>query len=264
MLNFVSNRVENRWRFAALAFRLAKSFSKLSIYGYYRMPTVYTLTASEPVNQQIYRLLRQDIVTCVIEPGTLLSEKEISTRFAVSRQPVREAFIKLAEAGLIQVLPQRGTFVRKISLRRVADGRFIREALETAVVRRAAAGASADYLAKLDHNIELQKLAALNHSSPDFLLLDDEFHRMIALSIDCELAWNTVENIKAAMDRVRYLTLREISPPDQLVAQHIGILNAIKSRDADAAENAMRRHLQEMIFSVAPVAQSNGEWFDDN
>ncbi|MEA9391274.1 GntR family transcriptional regulator [Acerihabitans sp. TG2] len=228
------------------------------------MPTAYTLTASEPVNQQIYRLLRQDIVTCEIAPGTLLSEKEISIRFAVSRQPVREAFIKLAEAGLIQVLPQRGTFVRKISLRRVADGRFIREALETAVVRRAAVDATADYLTKLDHNIELQKLAAQNHNSQDFLQLDDEFHRLIALSIDCELAWNTVENIKAAMDRVRYLTLREVSPPDQLVAQHIGILNAIKSKDADVAEDAMRRHLREMIVSIAPIAQNNSDWFDDN
>ncbi|WP_270804133.1 GntR family transcriptional regulator, partial [Aeromonas sp. Y307-3] len=81
-----------------------------------------------PVNQQIYRYLRKDIVECTIPPGTLLSEKEISTRFNVSRQPVREAFIKLAENGLVQILPQRGTFVQKISVKRVADGRFIRSA----------------------------------------------------------------------------------------------------------------------------------------
>src|SRR5476651_2651803 len=114
------------------------------------MTDAFEFLSNVPVNQQIYRTLRQDIVTCAIAPGAFLSEKEISTRFNVSRQPVREAFIKLAEAGLIQVLPQRGTFVRKISLRRVADGRFIREALETAVVRRAANGATTDYLTKLD------------------------------------------------------------------------------------------------------------------
>ena len=102
------------------------------------MSIAYTITTSEPVNQQIYRYLRKDIVTCIIQPGSLLSEKEVSARFNVSRQPVREAFIKLAEAGLVQVLPQRGTFVRKISARRVADGRFIREAVEVSVVRRAA------------------------------------------------------------------------------------------------------------------------------
>lgn len=90
------------------------------------METSFQINSNEPVNQQIYRIPRKDIVECAIPPGKLLSEKEISTRFSVSRQPVREAFLKLAEAGLVQVLPQRGTFVMKISEQRVADARFIR------------------------------------------------------------------------------------------------------------------------------------------
>ena len=63
------------------------------------------LNPTQPVNQQIYRILRRDIVHCLIAPGTPLSEKEVSVRFNVSRQPVREAFIKLAENGLIQIRP---------------------------------------------------------------------------------------------------------------------------------------------------------------
>ncbi len=70
------------------------------------------LNPTQPVNQQIYRILRRDIVHCLIPPGTPLSEKEVSVRFAVSRQPVREAFIKLAENGLIQIRPQRGSYDR--------------------------------------------------------------------------------------------------------------------------------------------------------
>ncbi|PKH20131.1 GntR family transcriptional regulator [Enterobacterales bacterium CwR94] len=218
---------------------------------------------SEPVNQQIYRLLRQDIVTCAIPPGSLLSEKEISTRFNVSRQPVREAFIKLAEAGLVQVLPQRGTFVRKISAQRVADGRFIREAVEVAVIRRAALEASDNALLQLSHNLELQRLAAQRNDAQGFLLLDDEFHRLIAQSIQCELAWETVENIKATMDRVRFLTLSKVSPPWSLIEQHQHIFEALKARDAEAAEQALRRHLQEMIFSITPIAEQNSEWFEN-
>lgn len=226
------------------------------------MSTVYTITASEPVNQQIYRFLRQDIVTCVIHPGSLLSEKEVSVRFNVSRQPVREAFIKLAEAGLVQVLPQRGTFVRKISAQRVADGRFIREAVEVAVVRRAAKEATPAGLALLEHNLQLQKMAADRRDSQAFLLLDDEFHRLIAQSIACELAWETVENIKATMDRVRFLTLSKVSPPESLIEQHRQIYQALCDNDADAAEQALRRHLQEMIFSITPIAEQNSEWFE--
>lgn len=75
------------------------------------------LNPTQPVNQQIYRILRRDIVHCLIAPGTPLSEK-VSVRFNVSRQPVREAFIKLAENGLIQIRPQRGSYVNKISMAR--------------------------------------------------------------------------------------------------------------------------------------------------
>lgn len=226
------------------------------------MSTAYVITASEPVNQQIYRFLRQDIVTCAIPPGSLLSEKEVSARFSVSRQPVREAFIKLAEAGLVQVLPQRGTFVRKISAQRVADGRFIREAVEVAVIRRAAVEASAGSLAQLEHNLQLQQMAAERHDSQAFLLLDDEFHRLIAQSINCELAWETVENIKAAMDRVRFLTLSKVSPPESLIEQHREIFRALAAKDVDGAERALRRHLQEMIFSITPIAEQNSDWFE--
>lgn len=226
------------------------------------MTISYTITASEPVNQQIYRFLRQDIVTCAIPPGSLLSEKDVSARFNVSRQPVREAFIKLAEADLVQVLPQRGTFVRKISARRVADGRFIREAVEVAVVRRSAVEASGSALALIEHNLKLQTLAAEGRDSQAFLLLDDEFHRLIAQSIQCELAWQTVENIKASMDRVRFLTLSEVSPPEQLIEQHQQIYQALLARDADAAEKALRHHLQEIIFSISPIAEQNSEWFE--
>ncbi|MEQ4517261.1 MAG: GntR family transcriptional regulator [Pantoea agglomerans] len=226
------------------------------------MSIAYTITTSEPVNQQIYRYLRKDIVTCAIQPGSLLSEKEVSARFNVSRQPVREAFIKLAEAGLVQVLPQRGTFVRKISAKRVADGRFIREAVEVSVVRRAALEIDDPALIALEHNLQLQRMAAERHDSQAFLTLDDEFHRLIAESIDCKLAWETVENIKAAMDRVRFLTLSEVSPPDKLIEQHEEIFAALKRHDADAAEAAMRRHLQEMIFSITPIAERNSAWFE--
>lgn len=76
------------------------------------------LNPTQPVNQQIYRILRRDIVHCLIAPAHRCRKKEVSVRFNVSRQPVREAFIKLAENGLIQIRPQRGSYVNKISMAR--------------------------------------------------------------------------------------------------------------------------------------------------
>jgi DNA-binding GntR family transcriptional regulator len=227
------------------------------------MDTNFIFNNNEPVNQQIYRLLRKDIVECIIFPGKLLSEKEIATRFEVSRQPVREAFIKLAEAGLVQILPQRGTFVMRISAKRVADARFIRQALECSVVRRAAAERTEQHLTLLEHNLHRQELAAQNRQTGEFFSLDDDFHRLLTDIADCALSWEIIESIKATMDRVRYLSLGEVSPPQSLINQHYLIFNAIKAGDADAAESAMREHLQELIYTITPIAQKNSDWFED-
>ncbi|MFJ5508723.1 GntR family transcriptional regulator [Pectobacterium jejuense] len=226
------------------------------------MDTSFQINNNEPVNQQIYRVLRKDIVECNIPPGKLLSEKEISVRFDVSRQPVREAFIKLAEAGLVQILPQRGTFVMKISEQRVADARFIRQALECAIVRRAAEMVTEEQLLTLEHNLRRQELAAQNDQVREFLSLDDSFHQLLTQIANCPLAWETIESIKATMDRVRFLSLSQVSPPPSLIQQHYLIFSALKARDPDAAEKAIREHLQEMIYSITPIAQQNSDWFE--
>ncbi|AOR59947.1 GntR family transcriptional regulator [Pectobacterium parmentieri] len=226
------------------------------------MDTSFQINNNEPVNQQIYRVLRKDIVECNIPPGKLLSEKEISVRFDVSRQPVREAFIKLAEAGLVQIMPQRGTFVMKISEQRVADARFIRQALECAIVRRAAEMVTDEQLLTLEHNLRRQELAAQNEQVREFLSLDDSFHQLLTQIANCPLAWETIESIKATMDRVRFLSLSQVSPPSSLIQQHYLIFSALKARDPDAAEKAIREHLQEMIYSITPIAKQNSDWFE--
>ncbi|GLU34809.1 GntR family transcriptional regulator [Trinickia caryophylli] len=216
----------------------------------------------EPIGGQIFRVLRQAIFAGRLTPGTPLSEKEVSEVFHVSRQPVREAFIKLAESGVLQVLPQRGTFVRRISPRRVREGRFIREAIETAVVRKAADSITDGQLRELAENLREQKLAARVNDTAAFLALDEAFHYSIARSIDCIAAWETIQDIKAQMDRVRYLSLPDVSPLDLLIRQHAKILAGLRAHDAAAAEEAMRAHLREILVSLGPIARRNPEWFE--
>ncbi|VFS45656.1 Uncharacterized HTH-type transcriptional regulator ydfH [Budvicia aquatica] len=152
--------------------------------------------------------------------GLCCQKKKFQPRFNVSRQPVREAFIKLSETGLVQILPQRGTFVMKISAKRVADGRFIREAVESAIIRRVALAITPEHLLQLKHNLHRQELAASNKRTKEFLELDDEFHRTFTQIIDCPMAWETIESIKATMDRVRFMSLADVSPPESLIEQH--------------------------------------------
>lgn len=221
------------------------------------------LNPTQPVNQQIYRILRRDIVHCLIPPGTPLSEKEVSIRFDVSRQPVREAFIKLAENGLIQIRPQRGSYVNKISLAQVRNGCFVRQAIECAVARRAAGMMTDSYYYQLEQNLNQQRTAIERKQLNDFFQLDDEFHQKLAQIADCQLAWDTIENLKATMDRVRYMSLDHVSPPEMLLRQHQDIFDALEKRDADAVDNAMTRHLQEISGSVKLISQENRDWFSE-
>ncbi len=216
----------------------------------------------EPIGKQIFRALRQAIFVGQMVPGTPLSEKEVSDMFQVSRQPVREAFIKLVEAGVLQVLPQRGTFVKRISPRQVREGRFIREAIETAVVRKAAVSISDEQLQALADNLREQKLAAKSNDTAAFLALDEAFHYAISQAIDCTAAWETIQDIKAQMDRVRYLSLPDVSPLDLLIKQHAKILAGLRAHDPIAAEDAMRNHLREILVSLGPIAARNPAWFE--
>ena len=221
------------------------------------------LNISEPVNQQVYRTLRRAIITCQVLPGVLLSEKEISAQFNVSRQPVREAFIKLAEAGLVKILPQRGTFVTKISVKKVIDGQFIREAVECAIIKRAAQEISDADLLLLEKNLKEQIDANKRKDIRYFLEKDDEFHQILMNVVDCPMAWETVENIKAMMDRVRYLTLEDISPPEDLVKQHEKIVIALKKHDPEMAALALHEHLSNILQTINILSQQRNDWFVD-
>ncbi|WP_135689826.1 GntR family transcriptional regulator, partial [Klebsiella pneumoniae] len=135
-----------------------------------------SLIPTQFANQQIYKILRQDIVRCEIKPGTLLSEKEVSERFDVSRQPVREAFIKLAENGLIQIRPQRGSYVRKISLSRVKEFSFVRQAIESEIARSATLLVTKQQIEQLEENLSLQNSCITKTNALDFFNIDDDFH----------------------------------------------------------------------------------------
>ena len=97
----------------------------------------------------------------------------------------------------------------------------------------------------------------------DFFQLDDEFHQKLSQIADCQLAWDTVENIKATIDRVRYMSLDHVTPPDMMLRQHYDIFQPLVARNPDAVEKAMRLHLQEISESVLLVRQENSDWFSE-
>ncbi len=221
----------------------------------------WNIEPSTPVGPQLYRILRERIICIDLEPGSRISESELAAEFAVSRQPVREAFIKLAEEGLLEVRPQRGTFVRKIAVRSVKDARFVREAIEADIVNLLAREADKTLVAELSRQIEQQKNVARKDWT-QFIELDENFHRTLADAAGKTYAWNVVEGVKSQMDRVRHLSAAQF-PIENLISQHIKIVNAIGLGDARAAEAAMREHLREVLKDLPAIANEKPEYFDD-
>lgn len=197
----------------------------------------------------IHDALRQDIIVLRLTPGARMSENELARRFGTSRTPVREALFRLVDEGLVEVLPQRGTFITRISLRAVRRARFVREALEIAIIRRAAEnGLGAAALAKLDSIIVEQ--AAARDEPERFTEADDAFHRAFADGIDVGDVWGVLEREKAQFDRLRFLSLPNVTPVATLIAQHEAMLSAVRAGDASAAERAVRIHLSEVLKVV--------------
>ncbi|MGP3698843.1 GntR family transcriptional regulator [Rhodobacter sp. NSM] len=219
-----------------------------------------TVNVAGPVGPQLFRILRERIIRNRLKPGERLSEAEIALQFGVSRQPVRETFIKLAEEDLLEVRPQRGTFVRKISVAAVMDGRFVREAIEADVVKLLAEAADPSLVRDLDRQIARQ--SDLADSDPvGFRPLDDLFHRTLAEGAGKVHAWSVIEGMKTQMDRVRQLSTEQF-PAGKLVAQHSRIVRAIEAGDPVGAEAAMRHHLREILSDLPLVRSSLPDLFE--
>jgi DNA-binding GntR family transcriptional regulator len=212
---------------------------------------------------RVFDAVRQAIVQLKFRPGNLLSEADVARQLGVSRQPVREAFIKLAEIGLVDVRPQRGTFVRLISIRQVQNVRFVREAIEVAIVRKAALEMTPARLDELRRNLDAQRAAGAAADNDEFLRLDEAFHQALAHASGNDYAWNVLENHKAQMDRVRYLSMPDATPFEVLVGQHAAIADALARHSADEAEAAMRGHLSEILTSLPRLAQAHPDLFAD-
>jgi len=219
----------------------------------------WPLELTVPVRPQIHIGLRQRIIRGDIPPGTALSEAEIARRFSISRQPVREAFIKLAEEGLLEVRPQRGTFVRKISKTAVMDARFVREAIEANITRELAVKADAGLVARLRKLLVAQKAVPAGELY-DFMRLDEEFHRTLADAAGRLYGWKVIEEVKLQMDRVRYLSLRSF-PQAKLIRQHAGIVDAIEKASPDEAERRMREHLRLILDDLPSIEAQHPEFF---
>jgi DNA-binding GntR family transcriptional regulator len=209
----------------------------------------------------VFRELRDEIVSMRRKPGEAIAEKQIAESYGVSRTPVREAVLRLADDGLVEVFPQSGTYVSRIPLYRLPEAIVIRKALEEGTVRHAASRASAVDIRALRANLELQERMRVSGDHEGFHQSDEAFHALLAEVSGYPGFWTVIQQVKVQVDRCRRLTLPEPGRLLKVIAEHTAVVDAIAAHDPERAVRSIAAHLDGLRTAVDAVSASHHEYF---
>jgi DNA-binding GntR family transcriptional regulator len=203
-----------------------------------------------PKTTQIYELMRDAIIAMVLAPSVTIQEREICGRLEVSRTPLREAILQLANERLVIVKPGGGTFVNAIDMNEVLAGQIARDTLEVRLAGLAARRFSPARAKDFELSLFRQGEAAKRCDVDEFFALDVAFHKLICDASGITNSWRLLHAATGQLDRLRRLALPIENNFGSLVAEHTAIYQAIKARDEKAAVSALQAQL-DSIFETA-------------
>lgn len=213
--------------------------------------------------EEVFRRLKHEIISLQLPPGSKISEVEVAKSCNVSRQPVREAFMRLGELNLLEIRPQRATRVRKISHQDLRNTRFIRAAVEVEVVRVACQTATPEHLELIQENLNQQRLAVDAVDAELLKSLDYQFHNLICIAADCLHAFKVISENKAHTDRACTLELSDAAGMLEVLEGHSEIFQAIRDGDEETAVKRTRIHLRHLDATLFNAAQNHPDFFEE-
>lgn len=208
------------------------------------------------------RVLLHNIMHLELVPGSAVSENELSSALGVSRTPVREALIELGRRGLVEIYPQRGSYISKIDYHLIEESRLMRLVLENSVLQQACRGLSAESLDALDSNLKQSRACAKSPNPQDFLELDNQFHRLLFEAVGRGWTYGVVHAQMIHFDRLRALSVKS-TDNTRLVRDHEDILYAIERNDEELAQMLMTRHLTRYQADQAKLQELYPDYFSD-
>lgn len=224
-------------------------------------PLLTARVRGENTRRLVHTWLRRQIIDLELAPGAPLSEAEIGASLGVSRTPVRESLILLAEEGLVEVFPQRGSFVGPIRYEDVVAAQFVRESIECTSLELGGGHVGDGDVAELRALIVRQREADRDGDEGGFFDLDEQFHQTLLRVCGHESAWRIVSSAKAQMDRARRLSLPEGGKMTDLVEQHAAVVDALAGGDVAAAVSRLREHLRVVLEDITHIQQQRPELF---
>lgn len=212
---------------------------------------------------RVLEWIKRAILDVAFVPGAALSEAAIATRFGLSRTPVREAILKLADEGWIDVRPQRGTYVARLSLARVEEALFVRQAVECAILERVVARKDRRDVARaLAAIVDAQAEAIRAGDIGAALAADTRFHRALVEASGLPGVWDAVALARDHHQRIRAIAVPELGSAAQAIRDHRAIVRALAGGDAARAQRAMREHLAHNLDLARTIAARHPDYFE--
>ncbi len=210
----------------------------------------------------IYLVLREAIVSLELKPGQVLDKQVFAERFGVSRAPIYDAFTRLQQEALVDVVPQRGTTVSLIKISAARENMFLRRAMEVEAVRAITRNLGGDHLEALKQNLRYQRAAVEAGDPAGFHRFDLEFHAAVFEALGFERVKAVADTARLGLDRVRRL-LNSRRRQEVTIAEHQAVLDQIQQRNANAAAAAMGAHLDAVMAELETFAAANPGLFSD-
>ena len=221
---------------------------------------LYTKLPKETARDYALRVLKGNIISLELAPGTSISENELAAEIGISRTPVREAIIELAKAYLIEIYPQRGSFVSLIDPKMVEEARFLRRVMDTAVIEEVCETADEEGIRLLEENVELQEFYLSKGTTDKLFDLDNKFHRDIYVVAKKDIIYDIHSTLMIHFDRVRNLSVVTVKN-NGIVGEHRAMLEAIKAKDKKTASELVAKHLDHYQVDEIEIRSRRPEFF---
>ena len=196
-------------------------------------------------SKSIYSVLKEEILNLTIKPGQQLSESETCARFNASRTPVRAAFQRLKDAGLLTIVPYKSTVASLLDFDQIEQSIYMRVAVESMVVRDMIREYDPFVIEKIKAAIHRQEvlLQSVEVDSHDFYALDSALHGIWFSYVHKDSLWKLIQRMQVHYMRFRMLDIVAVQNYQEIFEEHVAMLQAICDKDTDVIEPLMRRHL---------------------
>ncbi|MDM0024341.1 GntR family transcriptional regulator [Variovorax saccharolyticus] len=203
-------------------------------------------TRSEPemsLNETAYLRLKEALVTLAYKPGEYLNTAQVMERLGVGRTPVNQALHRLSAEGLIKIIPRKGAMASALSINDALELIEVRLVNEMLCMRLAAAAITDGELGELQAIAEQFEAAAARRDSVSLTNLDRLFHEKIALAARNSMLQDILNVLHARSQRFWAISLSTEGHLAEVIDEHRTIVAALLAHDADAAADAVKRHI---------------------